>query len=505
MPPDVREWLPSDHLVWLVLDTVAEMDLNGFYAEYRLDGHGRPAYDPAMMLALILYAYSRSVRSSRLIERECLEDIAYRVIAANERPDHSTIARFVARHEEVLAEVFSSVLAVCAKAGLVTVGVVAVDGTKVAASASRDQTLDFEQIAREAIAEAKAIDAAEDELYGDRHGDELPPELSTSEGRKAWLREAMAELVEEQQAGEQAAGEEVVESEPEQEPVVHFELDQEEILNSAQGRRGWLRGARHQLDEHRVRHPRPIPRSRKARRLEALRQLEEQLEVERQANIAYEAYRGRGRMRDGRRFGAPPNPYEPPDLPAGSINLTDPDSRTLKATKGYVQGYNAQLVTGENQIIIAAEVNVDSPDFGHLEPMLDAARAELSKAGVDQEPGTALADAGYWHQRQMDNLAADGISVLIPPESPKREDIRPGWQGGRYAWMRHLLRTELGAELYRKRQGMIEGVFGQTKHNRGMDEFRRRGRSAVRTEWRLIAATHNLLKLHRHQLALIAA
>lgn len=130
LPLDVREWLPSDHLVWLVLDTVAEIDLSGFYAEYRADGHGRPAYDPAMMVALVLYAYSRNVRSSWVIERECLEDIAYRVIMANERPDHSTIARFVARHEQALAGVFSSVLAVCARAGLVKVGVVAVAGRR---------------------------------------------------------------------------------------------------------------------------------------------------------------------------------------------------------------------------------------------------------------------------------------------------------------------------------------------------------------------------------------
>ena len=499
LPPDVREWLPSDHLAWLVLDSVAEMDLSKFYTEYRADGHGRPAYDPAIMVALVLYAYSRNVRSSRLIERECSEDIAYRVIMANERPDHSTIARFVARHEQALAELFSSVLAVCAKAGLVKTGVLAVDGTKVAAAVNRDQTLDFEQIAREALAEAKAIDAAEDEFYGDRRGDELPPELQTSEGRKAWLAKTMRELAEEKEAGADAV------KEPGEDAVLQFELDQAEIPDSSQGRRGWSREARRQLEEHRARHPRPVPRSRKARRIEALRQLEEQLDAERQANEAYELYRARGRMRDGRRFGAPPNPYEPPQRPAGMINLTDPDSRLLKATKGYMQGYNAQLVTGENQIIIAAEVNVDSPDFGHLEPMLSAARAELSKAGVTDKPGMALADAGYWNQRQMDNLAADGIPALIPPESPKRQEARPGWQGGRYAWMRHLLSTELGAELYRKRQGMIEAVFGQTKHNRGMDEFRRRGKPAVRTEWRLIAATHNLVKLHRHKLALAAA
>jgi transposase len=421
LPPDVREWLPSDHLVWLVLDSVAEMDLSGFYAEYRSDGHGRPAYDPAMMVALVLYAYARNVRSSRVIERECSEDVAYRVIAANERPDHSTIARFVARHEQALAGVFSSVLAVCAKAGVVKAGMLAVDGTKVAAAVNRDQTLDFEQIAREALAEAKAIDAAEDELYGDRRGDELPPELSTSEGRRAWLREAMRELAE-----EKAAAEEMVSDQSGEDVVLRFELDQVEILNSGQGRRGWLREARRQLEEHRAKHPRPVPRSRQARRLEALRQLEEQLDAERQANQAYEAYRARGLMKDGRRFGPAPNPYEPPQRPVGHINLTDPDSRTLKATRGYVQGHNAQLVTGENQIIIAAEVNLDSPDFGHLEPMLGGARGELSRAGVSEKPGTALADAGYWHQRQMDNLAADGISVLIQPQSPKRQDTRSG-------------------------------------------------------------------------------
>ena len=329
LPPDVREWLPADHLAWLVLDTVAEMDLNGFYAEYRADGHGRPAYDPAMMVALVLCAYSRNVRSSRVIERECSEDIAYRVIMANERPDHSTIARSVARHERALADLFSSVLAVCAKAGLVKTGVLAVDGTKVAAAVNRDQTLDFEQIAREALAEAKAIDEAEDELYGDRRGDELPPELQTSEGRKAWLREAMRELAE-----EKAANEDEVRDEAGKDAVLQFELDQVEILNSGQGRRGWLREARRQLEDHRAKHPRPVARSRKARRIEALRQLEEQLDAERQANEAYELYRARGRMKDGRRS---PSPYEPPQRPAGSISLTDPDSRMLKATKGYVQ------------------------------------------------------------------------------------------------------------------------------------------------------------------------
>jgi len=155
--------------------------------------------------------------------------------------------------------------------------------------------------------------------------------------------------------------------------------------------------------------------------------------------------------------------------------------------------------------VIAAEITVDSPDFGHLEPMVKAAERELAAAGVKDTPGVALADAGYWHKEQMQNIINRGTQVLIPPESPKRTAPRPGWQGGLYDHMRRVLHSDYGGGLYRKRQAMVEPVFAQTKSNRGMSRFRRRGRSAVRTEWRLINATHNLLKLHKHQLVLAAA
>jgi len=428
------------------------MDLTAFYRDYRADGHGRAAYEPAMMVALLLYAYARGERSSRGIERECEEDIAYRVIAVNQRPDHATIARFVQRHERALASVFGGVLAVCAKAGLVRVGVIAVDGTKVPAIANEDQTLDYEQIAREILGDARAVDAAEDQRYGDARGDELPSEFQTH-----------------------------------------------------QGRRGWLREAKRELDRERAANPRPIPRSRQKRLAEAKRQLDDELAAERRANHAYEAYRERGVMRDGRRFGAPAKPYSPPQRPAGKINITDPDSRLLKAPRGYVQGYNAQVVTNENQIVIAAEVTVDPGDFGHLGPMVDAACQELAAAGVTETPGVAVADAGYWHQAQIENIINRGTQVLVPPDSVKRKAARPGWHGGLYEHMRRVLRTDHGGELYRRRQAMIEPVFAQTKSNRGMDQFRRRGRSAVRTEWRLINASHNLLKLHRHQLVTATA
>ena len=452
LPPSVREWLPADHFAWLVLAAVEEMELAAFYAAYRDDGHGRAAHDPSMMVALLLYAYARGQRSSRGIERGCIEDVAYRVIAANRVPDHCTIARFRQRHEDVLAGLFGEVLGLCARAGLVHTEVVAVDGTKVHANASQHANRDYEQLAREILEEAAETDRLEDEKYGERRGDELPPELST-----------------------------------------------------AQGRRGWLREAKRQLDEQRAKQARPVPASRPARVKEAKRRLEEELWTECQANAAYEAYRARGVMKDGRRFGGPPKPYRPPATPAGKVNLTDPDSKNVKTPRGYMQGYNAQAVVTAGQVVIAAEINSDSPDFGRLEPMISSAQAELAGAGVSEAPKVVLADAGYWHQQQMEAIIDRGLQVLIPPDAGKRKGTRPGWDGGLYAFMRRVLSTDHGGALYAKRQGMIEPVFAHTKFNRRADRFQRRGRAACRSEWRLITATHNLPKLWKHTTAPVAA
>jgi transposase len=454
MAPSLRDWLPEDHFAWFVLDAVARMDLSAFYSAYRQDGHGRAAFDPAMMVALLLYAYAKGQRSSRGIERECVEDIAYRVIAANQRPDHTTVARFRQRHQDALAGLFGEVLVLCAEAGLVGVGVVAIDGTKVHANASERATCDYERIAREILAEADAVDRDEDERFGERRGDELPAELATGEGRARWLAEA-----------------------------------------------------KRRLERRRAEEARPIPAARQARLRESKRRLEEELESECRANEAYEAYRARGLMRNGRRLGShsPPKPYTPPATPPGKINTTDPDSRNVKTPRGWVQGYNAQAAATERQIVIAAELTNSSADFGQIEPMVDAVRRELQAAGVAELPEVVVADAGYWHRVQMQALAGDGIGVLIPPDANKRKGARPGWDGGLYAFMRRVLATPAGAERYRKRSAMIEPVFGDTKFNRRIDRFQRRGRAACRSEWRLITATHNLLKLHKHTTAPLTA
>ena len=187
---------------------------------------------------------------------------------------------------------------------------------------------------------AAEIDAAEDEQFGDRRGDELPSELASAQGRKKWLADA-----------------------------------------------------KRRLDAQREREARPIPASRPARVREAKRRLEEELRSECEANAAYEAYRARGVMKNGRRFGSPPKPYEPPAQPTGSINVTDPDSRNVKTPRGWVQGYNAQAVCNEHQIVLAAEISVSSADFGLLGPMLAAVERELAAAG------TRVARTWFWPTR----------------------------------------------------------------------------------------------------------
>jgi transposase len=452
LPPSLREWLPEDHLAWFVLEAVEELDLAAFYSVYRDDGWGRAAHEPAMMVALLVYSYSVGVRSARGIERRCREDVAFRVITANQVPDHATIARFRARHEDGISELFGGVLGLCAKAGLVKVGIVAVDGTKIAAAATHHATRSYEQIAHEIVEEAGRIDAEEDELYGDARGDELPAGLRTSGDRRRVLREA-----------------------------------------------------KQALDAERAAAAEKIPRDRGERLADCKRRLEQDWALERKVITEHAAWHARGIASDGSRrmAGARANikPYPLSERPQGKLNVTDPDSRNLKTTRGWVQGYNAQAAVTEQQIVVAAEISVESLDTANLQPIVETAGTELEAAGIEDKPGVVLADAGYWKNEAIEALVAQGIQTLVAPDADRRKEPRPGRRGGLYDFTRRVLGTDWGKELYLKRQGSVEPVFGQIKSNRGANRFLRRGRAAVRSEWRLLTATHNLLKLHQHQLA----
>jgi hypothetical protein len=312
---------------------------------------------------------------------------------------------------------FGQVLAMCQRAGLVRAGVVAVDSTKVAANASGLANKTYEELALEIVKEAAEIDAAEDELYGEARGDELPAELADPKTRRARIRELMNELDAERRGEQQ--------------------------------------------------------------RREAM--LQRRAEHERRT----------GRRPPGR----PPVGRPKAAEKVRRVNVTDPDSRPVKTPRGFIQGYNAQLAAADGQIIVAADVTTGSADQGQLAPMVCAARRELDAAGADG-PETVLADAGYWTTHDIQHLTQHGLAVLVPPDAHTRATPLPGKRGGLYQRMRDRLAVPDGAALYRRRMTMIEPIFGHTKANRRIERFQRRGLDAVRAEWRLIAATHNLLKLH---------
>jgi len=495
MPPSLVEWVPEDHLVWTVLGAVEVMDLERFSEAYRLGGAGRAAYDPRMMVALLLYAYARGNRSSRGIERACWEDVAFKVITSMRTPDHSTIAEFRRRHESDIAELFDDVLGLCREAGLVSVGVITIDGTKIKANASMDQNRSYRDLVIEILREAEETDRREDELYGEKRGDELPEQLRTAEGRRQSLEDAKRRWAE--RKGRLSDDEPAAEMEIDLEPAVLARP----VLRRG-GRREWFRVARSELEAHRARQAQPIPRDREDRLLGTLARFEENQRVDLAANQAYDRWRATARDTKGRVLKGNSKPFTAPEMPEGVINLSDPDSRVMR-TQGTPprQAYNAQAAVNDQQVVLAAEISIAAPDFGHLGPMLKTTLQELREQGVTETPEVVLADAGYWHTAQMQQIAEQGIEMLAPPDGNMREGTRPGWEHVRYQQMREKLTSERGRKLYAQRKITIEPVFGQIKYNRHIDRFMRRGRAAAQSEWRLITATHNLLKLHSHWIA----
>ncbi len=444
LPPDVRDWLPAGHLAWTVIDAVETLDLTALISAYRLGGRGRRAYDPAMMLTLLIYGYAVGQTSSRQIERSCEHDVAFRVITANQCPDHDTIAAFRTRHRDVFAELFTQVLVLCRAAGLVRVGTIAVDGTKLAANAAsranrtaagiEKSLAELAGVVEERLGQAEAADAAEDAEHGPgRRGDEPPQDMGDHSRRRSALLRAKETL----EAREQEAA-------------------------------------------------------------AAQRAREDRYEQKVAAREAHKT--AHGTYPKGR-------PPEAPAAPGGKpmrVNTTDPDSRTQRTSKGFLQGFNAQATVSDDQVVIAVEVVDQTNDAGQLTPMIDAAIDNLDRAGITDPVTTALADGGYFHSGQITKLnrahrEGHGPEVLVPPDRDSLRDPDqqhpPLRQSPITKQMRERLAEPEPRARYRRRQAIVEPVFGQIK-NRITDRFRLRGLPAVRSELTLIAVAHNLLKLH---------
>jgi len=455
----VADWLPEDHLAWFVLDVVAELDLTGFLSGYRADGRGGAAYDPAMMLAVLIYAYCTGERSSRRIEHRLVEDVAFRVVAANQQPDHATIARFRATHETVIAALFGQVPAVCVKQGLLRPGLVAIDGTRMVANASKEANRTAEQVAEEILAEAAETDASEDAEESRRAAGSAgsDADLGPRAGRRARLRRVLDELTAEAE---------------------------EHSYEAVMARRA----AKEAETGKRLRGKRPSPTRQKNR---------------------------------GRQHG----------------NITDPDSRLMNTKDGFVQGFNAQAVATVDQFVIAAEVSNQAFDAPLYEDVITTAKTQLKKAGERRRLRRVVADAGYWSEH---NVHLPGVESFIAPgrarqlrkiaeSEQQRAQIIDQVQAGELskpeaaeklgvsvARVNQILRrrragdadqltaasiakidSPRGRRTYARRVGTIEPVFAQIKHNRKIGTISRRGLTAADSEWKLICATHNLLKLYR--------
>lgn len=489
LPPDPEEWLPEDHLAFFVRDALAQVDLSGVYARYRGNGQGRAAYEPSMMLAVLVYAHAVGVRSSRSIERRCVEDVAFRVLCGNASPDHATIARFFTRHRDQFEALFVEVLVLCRQLGMLRLGEVAVDGTKVKANASwssgqtaaalehqvREAQAEFEELARQVVAEVSAEhasnDAAEDAAFGADRGDELPAGLRRRGERLDRMRRAR-ELARQRQdeadqklAGAQAAWD----------------------ARAAKAAAGKSSGGQDPGGQNRP-CPEPAPA---------------------EGSPAEPAAAGQG----GRRKPGPkpgvlgPRPSE--DVKRRPrVSVTDPDSARMKDKTGFVQGYNAQAAVTGDQIIVGVLVSTNPTDHHLLHPVVQATRGMLTRAGIDDRGpaglSTVLADAGYTGETVFAQAETDGLHLLAPLASDadraRGADPAAGRNLSRHpatARAQAKLRTVQGRQHYAQRGRTVEPVFGQLKDRLGMRQFLRRGLDNVTAEWTLAALTSNLRKLHR--------
>jgi transposase len=442
-PPSLHDWLPEGHLARFLLDVVSALDLSAIYKSYQdKDGRGQAAYAPEMMVRLLLYGYAKGVYSSRKIQTRTFEDVAFRYLSGDQHPDHATIAEFRKRHLEALSGLFTQALLLCAEAGLVKLGHVAIDGTKIKANASKHKAMSYKHMNEtEArlkqeidalLAAAEKTDAEEDVQYGkDRHGDELPAELQRRESRLQKIGEAKVAL--EQEAKEKAA----------------------------------------------------------QQRAEAKQKLAEREEEERRT----------GKKKGGRKPG-PPDPDKASPEDTAQRNFTDPESRIMPdgANKGsFVQGYNAQIaVDSASQVIVAAEVTQETNDKKQLLPMI-----ALIATNLEQKPEKVSADTGYFSEANVTDESVKDVDLYVATGRDKHRDAvetssdpPPPGASPKEA-MREKLRTEAGRTVYKMRKAIVEPVFGQIKEQRGFRRFSLRGKENVSREWKLVCAVSNLLKLFR--------
>ena len=492
LPPDPQEWLPEDHLVFFVRDALAQVDLSGVYARYRANGQGRAAYEPSVMLAVLVYAHAVGVRSSRGIERRCEEDVAFRVLCGNAGPDHATIARFFIRHRDQFEVLFVQVLVLCRRLGMLRLGEVAIDGTKVKANASWssgqsaaalehqvcEAQAEFEELAQvvaEVAAEHAGNDAVEDASFGVGRGDELPVGLRRRSERLERMKrarelagrrqqEADKKLTGSQAAWDARAAKAAATADPPDQPAP----DQ----------------------------PAPEPPA-------------PEQPVPDQAVPDQAASQGRdGRRRPGPKPGVlGPRPSQ--DVKRRPrVSVTDPDSARMKDQTGFVQGFNAQAAVTGDQIIVGVLVSANPTDHHLLHPVVRATRAALTGAGIDDRGpaglSTVLADAGYTGEAVFAEAETDGLHLLAPLASDG-ERARGADPGAGRILSRHpatareqdKLRTMQGRAHYAQRGRTVEPIFGQLKDRLGMRQFLRRGLDNVSAEWTLAALTSNLRKMHR--------
>jgi transposase len=435
LPPSMREWISEGDLAWFIIDVVDSLDLSAMYGRYRSDGWGRASYDPKMMVTLLLYAYCLGERSSRRIERFCKRDAGYRVVAANQTPDHTTISRFLKEHAAALADLFTQGLELCGKAGLVHIGVVALDGSKMKANAGLSANRKYGAIRKEIeriLQEALDVDAAEDTGHGvGTPGDELPAELRDQRTRIERLRECQRQL--ETEAQERAAERQ-------------RRIDAKAAEEAATGKK----------TPGRKLHPaNPEPAADK----QANPTDPDSRIMRRSAGGHVQGYNAQAVVATGQIIVAADVTQEANDynqlLPM--MELAD---RELEAA-GVRQRIGVGLAdtgycTEEN--LVALEQKADGPEM-----LVATKKASEHRASARDEP---------------------------PSERPVESgDVRKR--------MEQRIESERGRKLYAQRSAIAEPVFGQIKTAQGIDRFRRRGHTAVRDEWKLICLSHNLLKLFR--------